>query len=100
VDATSYSGEEAYSMKPEYYRVPLDVFKLSRKEDKWPLKSDIDIDDVDNFCDIEVPFNSQSEVCSDGNAIQNDCKNSDFEHESVENGESDNVWTRGDFVLK
>jgi hypothetical protein len=74
------------------------VFKLSRKEDKWPLKRDID--DIDNFCDIEVPFNSQSEVCCDDNAIQNDSKTSDFEHESVKNGESDNVWTRGDFVLK
>lgn len=85
-------------MKPEYYRVPLDVFKLSRKEDKWPLKSDIN--DVDCFDDIEVSSNSQSEECCDDSVINDDCKNSDFKCRSINKGESDSVWTRGDFVLK
>jgi hypothetical protein len=79
-------------MKPEYYRVPLDVFKLSKKENKWPLKSyDDDVDDV------EVPSNSQSEARSDDSVIENNCH---FERENVKKGEIDNVWTRGDFVLK
>jgi SAM-dependent methyltransferase len=49
IDATSYSGEEEFSMKPEYYTVPLDIFQLNRKQDRWPLPGNevTDIDDYD-----------------------------------------------------
>ena len=38
--AFSYVGEDDLSMQPNYYRVPLDVFKLVRKADAWPLELD------------------------------------------------------------
>eukprot|EP01038_Epipyxis_sp_PR26KG_P010677 gene10677-14338_t len=34
---TSYCGEEMFSMKPEYYRIPLTVFRFTNPENKIPL---------------------------------------------------------------
>ena len=42
IETTSYSGEDAFSMKPEFYSVPLDVFRLENKNEVWPLKQGCD----------------------------------------------------------
>jgi hypothetical protein len=62
IDATSYSGEEEFSMKPEYYTVPLDIFQLNRKKDRWPLPvTEVDVDDNDIDDEIDNDFNQKKQ---------------------------------------
>jgi hypothetical protein len=79
-------------MKPEYYTVPLDVFRLTRKEDKWPLnghrKPDNPISDPPRkttSCDSEKHTQTQDER---------------RKKESGELHSIDEPWIRSDFIIK
>lgn len=99
VRTTSYSGEDAFSMKPEYYTVPLDVFRLVRKEDRWPIdghhKPNMSISDRhpktsttssrDNLS--QTPHNKEKKLADDF-------------HDDDENFKTSDPWIRTNFVIK
>ena len=99
VRTTSYSGEDAFSMKPEYYTVPLDVFRLVRKEDRWQLdghnKPKMSISDYhpktsttssrDNLS--QTPHNKEKKLMGEINEIDGNFNTSE-------------PWIRTNFVIK
>ena len=92
VRTTSYSGEDTYSMKPEYYTVPLDVFRLTRKEDKWPLNGH-----KKNNNPISNPSKERK---PSGRENHSQTQDKDEKIESDELNSIDEPWIRSDFVIK
>ena len=95
---TSYSGEDTFSMKPEYYTVPLDVFRLARKEDIWPInghrKSDISVSSppketapVEREILLQTPNNKEKKL-----------REEFFDRH--ENCNSAEPWIRTNFIIK
>ena len=92
VRTTSYSGEDTYSMKPEYYTVPLDVFRLTRKEDKWPLNGHKKPDDpISDPLRKTAPFDSENHLKTQDEKRMK---------ESEELHNVDESWIRSDFIIK
>ena len=92
VRTTSYSGEDTYSMKPEYYTVPLDVFRLTRKDDKWPLNGHKKTDNP-----ISDP--SKGRKPSDRENLSQ-TQHKDKKIESDELNSVNDPWIRSDFIIK
>jgi hypothetical protein len=94
VRTTSYSGEDTYSMKPEYYTVPLDVFRLTRKEDKWPLNG--------HKKTINPISDPSKERKPSGRGRENHSQTQDKD-EKIEIEELNSIgesWIRSDFIIK
>ena len=87
VRTTSYSGEDTYSMKPEYYTVPLDVFRLTRKEDKWPLNGHKKNSPPRKPAAFDSEKHSQTQ-------------HKDGKKDSEELHSIDEPWIRSDFIIK
>ena len=84
-------------MKPEYYTVPLDVFKLTKKHEKWPLKDDFIVnDDIKN-----VPTGGGSGSASGGSGSGSGGGSSgDNIGVSSTNDDDIPIWKRSDYVYK
>ena len=84
-------------MKPEYYTVPLGVFKLTKKHEKWPLKDDFIVnDDIKN-----VPTGGGSGSASGGSgSSSSSSSSSDNISVSSINDDDIPIWKRSDYVYK
>ena len=98
VSTTSYSGEDAFSMKPEYYTVPLDVFRLVRKEDKWPINGH-------KKPDIPIPYPPDKTLLlyranPSSTSYEKEKKVKEEFHNIDENCNKSTQWIRTNFIIQ